>query len=123
MLDISELNENEILTTKVRRFVQKKITSELGNNISFCGEHLRAVTSDSASIWALVKTVDNQYHILHIELQFNIKEDDINTNAIINSPRLKDFHEVVSMQEEIDTVKYYIEKICEAKKIFQDNKN
>ena len=112
-VNMAKLEDWEILTSDVKRFIEKHVENEFEVK-THCGLRVGEKTIDSVAIWSLIKGLDKGYHVIYIVLEYNVSDNLATEKAVINSPRMIECHEVLQ-PEGTDIVKFYIDIFCSKK--------
>lgn len=112
-VNMAELTDNEILTSPVRTFIDKMVEENF-DVVAHCGLKLREKTVDTIALWKLIKCDDNKYRIVYLLLGYNIVNGGLTEEAVINSPRILEMHEILQ-PDDVDIVKFYIDNACNKK--------
>lgn len=113
-IQMTEVEDSRILTESVTKFLTKQVEKEF-EDADVCVTKVRKKSIDTVDVWQLIKINDQTYHVVYILLGYNIGESEMTEEAILNSPRILELHEVLQPKE-VDIVKFYFQEVCKPTK-------
>ena len=102
-IQMTKVDDSKILTQSVMKFLTKQVAKEF-DNAEACVTKVRKKSIDTVDVWQLIKANDSTYHIVYILLGYNISKCEMTEEAILNSPKILELHEVLQPSE-VDIVK------------------
>lgn len=112
-IQMTKVDDSKILTQSVMKFLTKQVAKEF-DNAEACVTKVRKKSIDTVDVWQLIKANDSTYHIVYILLGYNISKCEMTEEAILNSPKILELHEVLQPSE-VDIVKFYFHEVCKSK--------
>lgn len=120
MSKMSEFKEADILNETIRSHLIRQTNRELKD---FYGEvteqgmymNLTSVTTETAEIMMIFKDQDNKSHIMYFMLTYPVDNENLTDRALLNSPVLKEMHEVRYAPDE-DPMRFYIREVSKLRR-------